>query len=263
MTVYFFPRGRLGNAIFRYFACALFCIFYNHDYSVKDSVSESSISDEFFIQWMNATPDNYTINQNVIFTGYYQHDIIYKKYKVILLEYMNKHLDHFVLTDGITAGDLNYQKFFIRDILYEPVGFSKIYDTVIHLRLDDHVSNGSYIQVQYILSLLGSLPLSQNSCIVVQLPTTDFEKEYIQKVTNYIYERHGFLITIESNDTLTDYHTMKNARVLVCSMSTLSWAAAFLSTRIEKCYFPDHRCPHGPHGSCKYPIDHIELYNIL
>jgi hypothetical protein len=262
MTIYFFPRGRLGNAIFRYFACALFCIFYNHEYSVKNSVSESSISDNFFIEWMNASPENYTINEDMIFTNYYQHDTIYKKHKMLLLEYMNNHSDHFVLTDGITAGDLNYQKFFIRDLLYEPVGFSKLYDTVIHIRLDDHVTHGLHIAVEYVLSLLDSLSLSQNSCIVVQAPSSDFEKEYIQTLSHAIFERHGFWITIESNDTLTDYHIMKNARILVCSMSTLSWAAAFLSTRIEKCYFPDHRCPHGPHSSCKYPIDNTELYNI-
>jgi hypothetical protein len=262
MTIYFFTRGRLGNAIFRYFACALFCIFYNQEYSIEIYGSGYFVSDDFFIQWMNTHPSQFGIDHDIIFKGYYQHDVIYKKHKMLLLEYMKNHLNHFVLTDGISAGDLNYQKFFIRDILYEPVGFSKIYDIVIHIRLDDHVIPRLHIAVEYVLSLLDSLSLSQNSCIVVQAASTDFEKEYIQTVSHAIFERHGFWITIESNDTLTDYHIMKNARILVCSMSTLSWAAAFLSTRIEKCYFPDHCCPHGPHSSCKYPIDNTELYNI-
>jgi len=264
MTVYFFPRGRLGNAIFRYFACALFCHFYQHDYYIKNFVSdETVIGDDFFLQWMNASPTDFSFHNNIIFCWYYQHDNIYKKYKVLLLEYMNNHLDHFVLTDGITAGDLNYQKFFIRDLLYEPTDFSKIYDTVIHIRLDDHVTGGFHIQIEHMLSLLGSLTVSHNSCIVVQTPTNDFEQKYIQSICDVIFKHHGFWITVESNDTLTDYRIMKNARILVCSMSTISWAAAFLSTRIEKCYFPNHCTPHGPHSSCKYPIDNTELYNIL
>ena len=175
---------------------------------------------------------------------------------------MQINLDQFILTDGITAGDGNCQKFVIKDILYEPLGFSKIYDTVIHIRLDDHITNGLYIPVEYIINLLERTAVIKNSCIVVQTPTTDFEKEYLHKITDFIFIKYGFYIIVESNDTLTDYYIMKNARILICSMSTLSWAAAFLSTRIEKCYFPEHSMPHGQHGSCKYPIYNTELYNI-
>ena len=261
MTIYFFPRGRLGNAIFRYFACSLFCISYQQDYSISYIPMDSSVGDDLFIQWMNGLTIH-NVPDRLFFAGYYQHDRIYKQRKNELVEYMKNHTDHFVMTDGITAGDGHLEKFFIRDLLYEPFGFSKIYDTVIHIRLDDHVTHGLNIRVECIVDLLERIPIVENSCIVIQSPTTDFEKEYLRIIVEFVYVRWGVSIRMESNDTLTDYYIMKNARALICSMSTLSWAAAFLSTRIEKCYFPDHSMPHGPHCSMKYPIENTELYNI-
>jgi hypothetical protein len=55
---------------------------------------------------------------------------------------------------------------------------------------------------------------------------------------------------------------MKNAKILICSTSTVSWAAAFFSETIQKCYFPDYTADIYPVSSCKYPIDNTELYSI-
>jgi hypothetical protein len=234
---------------------------YNDNYSTNYNLLYPAVKDDLFIQWMNGMPIQ-NIPTALLFDGYYQHDNIYKNNKALLLQYMKAHLDHFVLTDGIRAGDGNFEQFFIRDLLYEPSDFSKMYDTVIHIRLEDHVVHELHIRVEYILELLGRIPIVENSCILVQAPTTDFEKEYLRAIVDFVFMKYGFHIRIESNDILTDYRIMKNARVLICSMSTISWAAAFLSEKIEKCYFPDHAMPHGPQCSMKSPIDNTELYSI-
>jgi len=39
---------------------------------------------------------------------------------------------------------------------------------------------------------------------------------------------------------MIDFNIMKNAKTLVCSMSTLSWCAVFFSKKIEKCFMPDY-----------------------
>ena len=62
MTVYFVPTDRLGNAIFRYLACSLFCIIYNKEYSINYTEINYNetycfISDDMFIKWMNASYD--------------------------------------------------------------------------------------------------------------------------------------------------------------------------------------------------------------
>ena len=267
MTVYFYPYGRLVNAIFRYFACSLFCIFYGHDYAVTYTMSSPTCDDKRFIEWMNNDMNNGSnrdirATQNFCFGEYYQHDMIYRKHKGVLLKYMRNHSDHVIVSDRETVGDSHPPHFFIGELLYEPTGFSKIYDTAIHLRLDDFVMNGWFTRVQFMISMIDRLNLTTNSCIVVQPPSTDFERNYIDTIVRFVYQRFGVNITVESNDTLTDYYIMKNARVLVCSMSTLSWCAAFLSSKIEKCWFPNHSMPHGPHASCKYPIENTELYDI-
>ena len=267
MIVHFFPRGRLGNAIFRYFACSLFCMKYEATYQIIFyMIDYHNISDSTFIEWMNADLQRYNYDMsshdNIVFADFYQHDKIYKKYKGELIQYMKQHSEDIIATDGIFPGDGNLQKFFIKDILYEPDNYSKNYDTVIHIRLDDHVQHGLYIKIEYILMLLEKITdMSTNSCILVDVLRTDFEKEFIQKVVDFVYDKFGFYITIESNDILTDFHIMKNAKALICSTSTLSWTAAFLSDTIEKCYFPDHS-DSNPFCSFKSPIDNTELYYI-
>ena len=81
-------------------------------------------------------------------------------------------------------------------------------------------------------------------------------KFFTQKYSNII---------IESNDVLTDFTIMKNAKILVCSCSTLSWAAALLSTVIEKAFDPNYKQVHGPHQTFKKPIEKVldKFINVL
>ena len=57
---------------------------------------------------------------------------------------------------------------------------------------------------------------------------------------------------------------MKQARVLVCSMSTLAWMAAYLSTQIETCYMPNYNF-YGTDRQAAYfhhPIANTILYPV-
>ena len=263
MNIYFSITGRLGNAIFRYLACAIFCIKYNGIYKINiDSEYNRLYSDEQFYEWMKYDLQGYeqNISENLIFNRYYQHDEIYKKYKLQILKYIEEHPEHYVLTDGIIAGDNNCQQFFIKDIIHEPNFFIKNYDIVIHIRLEDQVMSDGYIKIEFLLLLLEKIRITENSCIVIKIPTTEFEKQYLQTIIQFIQNKNGISINIESNDVLRDFHIMKNAKILVCSISTLSWAAALLSNKIEKCYFPE--LDEKINSSCKYPIDNTELYKI-
>ena len=51
--------------------------------------------------------------------------------------------------------------------------------------------------------------------------------------------------------------SLKNAKKLICSKSTLSWCAALLSEQIETCYFPEYVTDTV---TCKYPILNTKLY---
>ena len=274
MSVVFGVKGRLGNALFRYLATSLFSIKYNLKYKIQDNIN-CIITDSTFIDWIEKDKQNIlpNINRNLnyLFNGYYQHDIIYRKYKKDILDYINKNKDHYVLTDGINAGDGNYQKFYLKDIVNTPNNFNKYYNTVLHIRLEDRVHIFKYINnkkvmttvtIEPIKKIINKINFTNNSCIVMKKPNSNFEKEFLSELIHYIKDKKNIDINIESNDILTDFHIMRNAETLVCSVSTLSWCAALLSDKIKKCWMPDYPSEINSNGHCKKPIENTEIYEF-
>jgi hypothetical protein len=84
-------------------------------------------------------------------------------------------------------------------------------------------------------------------------PNTEIELRYIE------YLHKHFNTTIESNDVITDYHIMKNAKMLICSPSTLSWAAAFFSETVQKVYMPNYPATRL-HETFRKPIQNTIAY---
>jgi hypothetical protein len=48
-------------------------------------------------------------------------------------------------------------------------------------------------------------------------------------------------IPFESNDVITDFNIIRNANVLICSISTMAWVAGFLSKNLKQVYFPKNK----------------------
>ena len=189
-----------------------------------------------------------------------------------MLEYMENNKDHYILTDGIKAGDGNREKFYIKDIINTPDTFNKYYDVVLHIRLEDKLqvftqidnkTSNITLSLNSIKNLVDDIEFTSNSCIVVNKPSDNFENNFINELVLYIKKKKNINIKIESNDILTDFHIMKNAQVLICSVSTISWCAALLSTNIKKCYMPDYPKEVNEYGFCKNPIENTILYNYL
>jgi hypothetical protein len=129
------------------------------------------------------------------------------------------------------------------------------YDILLHLRLEDFVFVNQVLHPQCISAVLDNFS-DQTICFVVNAPTTAFEHRYI----NYFKSRYN--IVCESNDTVTDYHIIKNAKTLVCSRSTMCWAAAFFSNTLETVYFPHYNHPNHIHESFKQPIENTIPYDV-
>jgi hypothetical protein len=89
MKVYDCKLGRLGNAIFRYFASTLFCIIYNTTRIYDQNNCQLMFSDDMFVTWSNDVLNNkipeIDDSLSIMFYGYYQHDKIFIKYKKKLL----------------------------------------------------------------------------------------------------------------------------------------------------------------------------------
>lgn len=258
MKIYYVIKGRLGNAIFRYMASVIFCIVYNAEYIPLQSVG-IDCTDAFFLNLSaNLLNNNKTsICSDVVMSSYYQHDLIYRKYMQEIKNFIRSHTDHYVLTDGIKAGDKRYEKFRTIDFISVPE-HSRKYKTVLHIRLEDFVTHNLYIPADRIISLFNdNLIESDEICIVCGKLTTPFEIEYIESIKKFL-ESKNMRVIFESNDTLTDYHIMLTAETLICSKSTLSWCAALLSDSLQRCFVPDYNI--SSNQTFKKPIDNTILY---
>ena len=259
MIINFCIRGRLGNAIFRYMASVIMCLFYNGIYSI-DNNQNKNCSDELFtriIENIINKKNNILITDGINMNCFYQHDLIYKINKQNIIGFINKNLGHYVLTDGVNAGDTKYEKFYMIDIINTPITFNKKYKNVLHIRLEDFVTHNLYLNVERIIDLLNKNILSDSLCIVCKKPVSGFENSYIKCIQDFV-QNMNIQIFIEHNDTITDYYIMKEAEILICSKSTLSWCAAFFSNNIKNCYLPDYDV--SPNSTCKFPIDNTILY---
>jgi hypothetical protein len=219
------------------------------------------LTDNDFINWSNIVLNdgkpNIDDTKNFMFYGYYQHDIIFNKYKTQIINWIYTHPDELLWTDG---NDENINYFNYDSISYKNIQLlinpypPKFYDIVVHLRLEDFIGNSDVIHPKSIKDVLDKIN-NKDVCLVVNKPKTDIEHKYIN------YFKKFYNITLESNSVIEDYHIMKNAKILVCSCSTLSWIAGFLSTRVNTVYFPNY--PNRQvHETFKNPIENTILYEF-
>lgn len=258
MKVYDYRLGRLGNALFRYFASSLFIILYKGQRSYNQNECIATFGDNEFINWMSYILDNKfpVVEQhfNFSFYGFYQHDKIFRKFKNELIEHMKNNPDDLLYTDGNDENNSHYrynvQSYKVSDIINT---CDKYYDIVVHIRLEDFIENNDVIHPECLKNILDKL--NNNICFVVNTPKTEIETLYLN------YFKNLYSVTIESNDIITDFQIMKNAKTLICSCSTISWLAAFLSETVETVYFPN--CNNNrSHETFKQPIDNTILYEI-
>jgi hypothetical protein len=239
MSVIFHPPyglGRLGNALFRYMATILLCNKYDLSYnSLYYNKEHTTLNDDTFekIFVYNQSID---IKGPILLNEFYQFDI-YIDHKNEIIEFMNKYKDnHYIKTDRKD----NHNTYKISDIINN--NNVPIYNTVLHIRLEDFVTANELINVYYIIELLKTINIDElnNMAIVVNKITTQFELNYINTLTNWLKE-NNINYNIESNDIITDFQIMKQCINFISSKSTLAWCASILSSSINKCYFPNYK----------------------
>ena len=298
MRVCDFPQGRYGNAIFRYLASSLFCIIYDAKRTYDIDSCDAVMTDTDFISWSeqvlqdNIPPlartqevgttesvrdlfgddissQDKDTNKTYLFRGYYQHDAIFLKYRDQLLEYIHAHPEDVLITDGYKPGATGIYHYPVAEYLsrellsYDdtssPDNTAPQYDIVVHLRLEDFVFVNQAIHPKCISDILYTIENHSTNtiCFVVAKPTTPFEHKYI----DYFAKR--FNIICESNSPTQDYHIIKNAKTLVCSRSTMCWAAAFFSNTLETVYFPNYIATSHLHETFKTPITNTIPYDVV
>lgn len=268
MRVYEATHGRLGNVLFRYLAAAVFRIIYGAsrgrygepiDTHTAAASTIIKIDDEDFMEWWShmipfddpsPQPPHFDENTIFIFHGYFQVDI-YKYFRHRLIKHMSENQSDIIVGTTPAREQIVYS---VRDLVVMPSLLSQkmaaadagAYDIVVHIRLedflDDNISN--VIHPETLDAVLrscvsdggvGGVGSDNKICFLCNKLTMSIEEMYMD------YFRTRYNVFLESNDVITDYHIMKNARILVCSLSSLSWAAALLSTTVEKVYIPKNK----------------------
>ena len=261
MLVCDFPQGRYGNAIFRYLASSLFCILYNAKRTYNDNDCDTVFTDIDFIEWSTRVLEKdipkIDTTHTYLFRGYYQHDKIFQKYRALLIKHIMDNPNDLLITDGYKPGGTGIYHYGVAeyvsiDLLTPKTSFTK-HDIVVHLRLEDFVFVNQCIHPKCIFAVLENFRENQ-ICFVVNAPKTEFEHRYMT------YFKNAFSIICESNDPITDYHIIKNAKTLVCSRSTMCWAAAFFSDTLETVYFPNYVHPNHIHETFTRPIENTIPY---
>jgi hypothetical protein len=233
--------GRLGNAIFRLFAIIIFCTAYNDTNPTILNYNEANyrepivINDVYFNNFLDVFIKNkqvYMLDTNsvLLFDGYYQHDQIYVSNKQKIVDFIRSRPDLILETD-------RKEKYLATNIIDFDLPLSKHHDIVVHLRLEDFIDISLVMNpdtIKIILEDLGREFPEETIAVVVNNPTTELERKYICYLTKNLAK-----FKIVSNDVITDFTIMRKAKILVCSCSTLSWAASLLSDTLERVYVPD------------------------
>ena len=260
MNVIFSPSGRLGNAIFRYFACILFLkenptfIYKLHD--KYDGKTYVPIQESTFYQQLEEP-----LKQSCIFEQYYQFDSIYLTHKQYILDYIQEHKhEHYIQTDEPI-------QYLMRDVI-DPITLpsNKLYDVVIHIRLGDFNGRPDFIEYEYMEKVFDTMldndELDGRNAICIEPPRTKKDKLYLKHCLEWFKERN-IEITCESNSLFVDFSIMRQAKLVVSSMSTLCWTAIFLSESVKKCYMPDYDFSFEPgrqYTNFKTPIQNTYYY---
>jgi GR25 family glycosyltransferase involved in LPS biosynthesis len=89
------------------------------------------------------------------------------------------------------------------------------------------------------------------------------DKKFIAECLAW-FETHQIPLHVETNSLMVDFNIMKQVKILVCGMSTLAWAAAYLSKYLEKCYMPNFNFYKTNRPMCYFhkPIANTILYQV-
>jgi len=156
--------------------------------------------------------------------GTFQHDVVYNIYKAQIVNWIRRYP-----REALMCAD--FFKFYAEDLI-SPLIEPPI-DVVMHIQLGDFISSGRVTHPFSLISILDKIS-SPKIRVVARTPETFVEKLYLKFITDRYY------VDMKLCDSVVEeYNYIRNAKVVVSSLSPTCWAACFFSTVAETIYFPD------------------------
>ena len=257
MYITYQANGRLANNLFQYLYTLAISLHFNIPFEHENtdcinnaiqSIQENShISNIIEDAMIYNKPIHFKSDITYILDGYWQYDEILVRYKYKIKKYIQANISHIVKTHS----NYNIQSGFM---LYTNLTINK-YDIVLHIRLDDF---GKFIHPDSYKPILSNIDTVH---LILDKPNKQWEYIYL----NYMTSHYNCIVHYGSLEE--DYHTMKNAKILICSMSSLSWVAAYWNESADKIYMPRNDAQKNTgcyHGYFQYPSaekDKIYIYD--
>ena len=218
-----------------------------------------------FKSYFKYIENNKTILDKHIFMdgwGFHQYDVIYLENKEFILNYIEQHKnEHIIKTDTNVT-------FLMKDIVDDIVlDAEKIYENVIHIRLGDFNGRIDFIELEYRTRVFEQVHdiFNNKTAIIIEPPTSELDKQYLLQCLDWFKERNLPIPKVESNNLMTDFNIMKQSKILISSMSTLCWTAAYFSKTLEQCYMPNYNFFGNKERIYQYfkkPIPNTILYDV-
>ena len=235
--------GRLGNALFRYFAYL----------QLASSVDRPTLCSW---RYLHDKPDVPTIVDETplpfTFLPEYTHIVLYGHFQqdwVISNDLKEKcRPDDTVVTDRGVRVPIDV---FLQDTL------DTVDEVIIHIRLDDFYGQVDYISLDAMISFLARFrhqyPASR---VICEEPRNANDVEYLTKCLQVLGPKHKYT----PSSWEEDFERIRRARVVVCSMSTFAWAAVALSDVVEEVWMPEYNFPEHPFRTLRYPSKRATTY---
>ena len=256
--VVFYPSGRLGNALIRYLACVLLCIKYNLKFCVEREYlyrdGDDNITEERFL-WLIS--QKCVLDRDLILNGVMQLDFVYNHYKPQILEYI-KSQNHTIQTD---VND-RYRSYTISELL-RPVSVTP---TTVHLRLGDVLSSRNhdhwhYVAPEWLFPVYARLHEPRVDIVCTQ--NNPEEIAVVERHKGWFRER-GVVCNILTGTTTEDFRRLRCSTKVVCTHSSFSWMAVYLSDTVKTCYSPDYNyySTHMTRVCFRNPLINTVLYPV-
>ena len=209
-----------------------------------------NIDDNIFFEYLNKDLKDFNLKMN----GYFQFDYI--KHKKEIIDYMEKNKNNHYIRCHFGP------KYLIKDII-DDIDLENRYDIVIHIRLGDFKGRPDFIEYEYYERVFEIIDFKDKKiCLMIDNIRNNEDEIYLNRCFDW-FKNKNIEVKLESNDVLVDFNIMKQCKILVCSMSILSWASAFLSRNIEKCYMPNYNFKERDALTFKNPIENTFFYKVL
>ena len=220
---------------------------------------------------------NELIGKNILLDGYFQFDYIYLKYKNEIFDVIKENKDkHYIFEDNYYGSGNN--KYLLNNFFSEiTMDEKKKYNFVMHLRLGDFNGRHDFIEYEYLEKILNKIKheysyvFNLKNVIVVEKLKSQSDYDFLNKCIIW-FTNNNIPIYIESNDMMTDFYIIKNADIVLSSMSTFSWIACYLSNSLKQCFMPNYNFYNNNKfeqsveqlvESCfKRPIENTILYDV-